>query len=84
MSESFHFYRLADGVEDVLVGKGAIWQFLHLLQFGLGVVEGETAEGGEEAGYHASAEWMIGYMMRTLRVSCFVPRYSRTFSLASS
>jgi hypothetical protein len=27
---------------------------------------------------------MIGYMMRTLRVSCFVPRYSSTFSLASS
>ena len=74
MSESLSRYCLGHSVKDVLIGEGAIGQFLHLLQLGLGVVEGQAAERGKETGYHACAEWMIGYIIRTFRVYWVVPR----------
>jgi hypothetical protein len=48
MSEPFVLGGLEHGVEDVLVGECAVSPFLHFLQFGLSVVEGQTAEGGQE------------------------------------
>lgn len=40
VGETFVGDGLEHGVEDVLVGEGAVWALLHLLKLRLGVVEG--------------------------------------------
>ena len=46
MSEAFLLDGFSHGVEDVLVGHLAVRTGFHLLYFGLGVVERQTAERG--------------------------------------
>lgn len=56
VEESFAGYCFGHGVEDVLVGEGTVRELLLLLELGLGIVEGQTEEGGEESRKHACPE----------------------------